>query len=236
MFYHFLTRVNIPTKLVRHSKIADNDLKFDTIQSQNWEYFIEWILKVFESSNIVDNIDYSTVKEAKLSQRSVENLTACKKTCQYFYKQIWQYFETMIKTLPPSDLLQIDHNLQNHYYFIDFKSSFNVEEIFNTFCEFYHKQGRFPDVQRMIIIPRARLPAFTQTDEAILPNKPFKKFIATEARGLVSIQALAALSLFLFGGANINVATEATTEVLHEMFYQALNRENDKILLEFDKL
>ena len=97
-----------------------------------------------------------------------------------------------------------------------------------------HRQGRFPGVQRMIIIPR--LPAFIQIDEAILPNKLFEKFRATDVRGLVSIQALAALSLFLGGDANVDVATEAMTEFLRNMSHQALNRENHEILLEFDKL
>ena len=88
----------------------------------------------------------------------------------------------------------------------------------------------------MVIIPRPRLPAFIQTDEAISPNELFEKFRATDARGLVSIQALAALSLFLGGDANVDVATKAMTEFLCNMSHQALNRENDKILLEFDKL
>ena len=88
----------------------------------------------------------------------------------------------------------------------------------------------------MIIIPRPRLPAFIQTDEAISPIELFEKFRATDARGLVSIQALAALSLFLGGDANVDVATEAMTEFLRNMSHQVLNRENDEISLEFDKL
>ena len=63
----------------------------------------------------------------------------------------------------------------------------------------------------MIIIPRPRLPAFIQSDEAILPNELFEKFRANDARGLVSIQALAALPLFLGDDANVDVATEAVT-------------------------
>ena len=73
-----MTLVNIPTKPVRHSKIANNDLALDIMQSQNWQYFIEIILEVCQSSNIGDNIDCSNVKEAKIIQRSVENITICK--------------------------------------------------------------------------------------------------------------------------------------------------------------
>ena len=42
----------------------------------------------------------------------------------------------MIRTLPPGDFLQIDLDLQHHYYFIDFKNNFNDEEILNTFVNF----------------------------------------------------------------------------------------------------
>ena len=88
----------------------------------------------------------------------------------------------------------------------------------------------------MIIILRLSLPAFIQTDEAISPNKLFETFRATDARGLVSIQDLAALSLFLGGDTNVDVATEAMTRFLCNMSHPALNRENDEILLEFDKM
>ena len=54
----------------------------------------------------------------------------------------------------------------------------------------------------------------------------------------MSLQALAALALFL--GSDIitttEVASEALTKFLHNMPYQALNNENDDILLEFDWL
>ena len=98
----------------------------------------------------------------------------------------------MIRTLPIGDLLQIGLDLQHHYYIIDFKNNFNDEKI----CEFYHKQGRFLGVQRMIIIPRPRLPAFRQSDEAISPNELSEIFRATDARGLASIQGLAAVIYF----------------------------------------
>ena len=78
-------------KPVRHSKIANDDLALDIIPSQNLQYFIERILEACQSSNIDDNIDYSNVKEAKIIQRSVENLTTCKQIYQCIYKNICQY-------------------------------------------------------------------------------------------------------------------------------------------------
>ena len=63
LFYHFndyLTRINEPTKLARHSQISDDDIALDIIQNKNWQYFIERILEVYHSNNIGDNIDILT--------------------------------------------------------------------------------------------------------------------------------------------------------------------------------
>ena len=98
----------------------------------------------------------------------------------------------------------------------------------HTFCEFFHWHGQFPGSQKMIIIPKPAIPEFIKTDEVISPMQLFEKF--------VSLQALAALALF--SGGDIITTTEAAsvalTEFSHNMSYQALNNENDDILLEFN--
>ena len=90
----------------------------------------------------------------------------------------------------------------------------------------------------MIIIPKPAIPEFIKTDKVISLTQLFEKFKASDARGLGSLQALAELALFLGGDIIITTeaATEALTEFLHNMSYQALNNENDNILLEFDWL
>ena len=65
------------------------------------------------------------------------------------------------------------------------------------FCEFCHRNGYFPGTQNVIIIPTPRIPSFIRTDEIISPTRLFERFQFTDARVLVSIQALAALSLYL---------------------------------------
>ena len=69
----------------------------------------------------------------------------------------------------------------------------------------------------------------------ISPTHLFERFQFTDARGLVSIQALAALSLYLGGDENTDIATEALTEFLY-MSHQVLNVENDDVLLKFTEL
>ena len=50
---------------------------------------------------------------------------------------------------------------------------------------------------------------------------------------LVSIQALAALNLYL--RVNADVSRQALTEFLHNMSHQALNKDNDNVFIQFDR-
>ena len=70
----------------------------------------------------------------------------------------------------------------------------------------------------------------------ISPTRLFERFQFIGARGFVLVQALAALSLYLGGDENIDVATEVLTEFLHNMSHQALNGENDEVLLKFSEI
>ena len=65
----------------------------------------------------------------------------------------------------------------------------------------------------------------------ILPTRLFERFQFTEARALVSIQGSTASYSYLREDENADVATEAQTEFLHKMSHQALNGENDDVIL-----
>ena len=88
-------------------------------------------------------------------------------------------------------------------------------------------------VLKYIIIPKPKIPNFIKTEEVISPNQLFEKFNSSDARGLVSLQALAALSIFFEG--DTEIATDAMTECLHNISHQALDKENYNILIEFDR-
>ena len=55
----------------------------------------------------------------------------------------------------------------------------------------------------------------------ISTNQLFEKFSSTNACGLVSIQALAAINIYL--GGNTEISRQALTELLHNILHQALN-------------
>ena len=99
---------------------------------------------------------------------------------------------------------------------------------------FYLKHGTFPGSQKLISIPKVSLPFFLKTDMPISPVDLYKTFTGIDAKGLVSIHALAALNI-QFGG-NKYISQSALSEYLKNLTYQALSQENDKIFMSFDDI
>ena len=130
---------------------------------------------------------------------------------------------------------EIDHDLQRNNYFINLGESntFSGHNIIDTFCDFFQQHGRFPRFQDLIVVSKSEIPYFIKTNKTISTNQLYEKFSNTNARGLVSIQALAALNIY-YGG-SVEISRQALTEFLHKMSHQALNKDNDNVFIQFDR-
>ena len=87
LFYYYndlLFDVNLDSLPVRHSRISDDEFGIETIQTKNWQYFIEKILEPCQSNRIGDNIVQSGIQESQLVQRYTKNLIICKQVYQEF--------------------------------------------------------------------------------------------------------------------------------------------------------
>ena len=76
--------------------------------------------------------------------------------------------------------------------------------IIDTFCEFFQQHRRFPGSQDFIVAPKPEIPYFIKNDKIISSNQLFEKLSSSDACGLVSIQELAALNIYLGGNAEIS--------------------------------
>ena len=226
MFYYcnnLLFDVNSDSHSKRHSRISDKEFTIETIQTENWQYFIERILEACQSNRIGDNIDQSGIQESQLVQRYIKNLAICKQVYQEFYSKIAQYFAAMLKILPSTMIRRIGDDLRNHYFFIDFNKKIDSIEYLNVFCEFYHKYGRFPGADNLTVLPRPQIPHFLNGDEMISPRGLFERFQWTDARGLVSVQALAAIAVYLGQHVSDEIAEGVMSEILHNLSHQVLD-------------
>ena len=240
LFYRFndyLERIFEPIKLVCQSVIIDDDLALELIQNENWQYFIETILTACKTNN--DGINNTVdLKNINLIKNSIENITICKQTYLNFYNQISQYLENTIKNLPGDERNEIDCDLQRNNYFINLgkTNEFSDHNIIDTFGEFFQQHRRFPGSQDLIVVSRPEIPYFIKTDKIISTNQLFEKFCSSDARGLVSIQVLVALNIYLGENAEISESlSEALTEFLHNISHQALNKDNNNIFIQFHR-
>ena len=66
------------------------------------------------------------------------------------------------------------------------------------------------------------------------PIDLYKKFSSTNAKALVSIQALAALNFYI--GGDKDISREAMEEFLRNLTFQALTNESNKVVIAFEKI
>ena len=227
-------RVLEPIKPVRHSVITDDDIALDVIQNENWQYFIETILKTCQTNNggINNTVE---LKNIKLIKNSVENITICKQRYQNFYDQTSQYLTNTIKNLPADKINKIDQDLQRNNYFVNLvnMNAFSDHNILDTFCHFFQNHGRVPGSQELIIVPNPEISNLIKAQKIISTNEPYQKFSSTDARGLVAIQAITALNIYF--SRRLETSKQALAEFLHNMSHQALNKDNDLTFIQFGR-
>ena len=75
-FNDFLKIMSQPTIKIKHSKVTDDYNAVEEIENQNWQYFIEHVIEVCKSKEIV-----STIKKSEdFLLATVENVTMAKKS------------------------------------------------------------------------------------------------------------------------------------------------------------
>ena len=84
------------------------------------------------------------------------------------------------------------------------------------------------------MVPQAQIPPFIKLQMPLSPIDLQQNFKATDARDLVSLQALAALNIHL--GGDKTISKNALSEFLHNLSFQALSKETDDIYLNFNNV
>ena len=101
----------------------------------------------------------------------------------------------------------------------------------NTFDSFYYNFGRFPGDLNLISVPQGEAPKFIKSTNIISPLALYGKYLSEDMRGLLCVQFLAALNIFLSG--RLSVSKNAMSKLFHNLSYQALSKDNSKCKLEF---
>ena len=157
---------------------------------------------------------------------TVENVTIAKKAYETFYNIIEKNLYLTIKKISVNGNEKIQEDFQKKY-FAGEDSLTNLD----SWIEFYYHFGRFPGSDHFTNVPHAEMPYYLKTTMPLSPMKLHTSFRGTDAKGIASLHALAALNIY-FGGSQ-DVSKLALGKYLKNLTYQALSDENDNIYLSF---
>ena len=146
------------------------------------------------------------------------------------YNQIGQNLSLTINDLPANEIEEINKDLQRENVWVNKDTT----DLLDPWCGFFFAHGRFPGSQELIMFPQAGIPRFVNSNTTRSPRDLYENFEATDAKALVSIQALAALNIY-YGG-NRQISKDALSEFLHNLTFQAFSKKNDDILMQFDNI
>ena len=217
---------NLPIKKVKHSVVTEDYIATEKIQSQNWQYFVESVLEACRRKNSGETVYQH---QSKLIKDSIENVTIAKKTYKSFYKQITNNLTFMLDNLPDDEFKEIINDLHTENYLSD-----NFDNFLDCWFEFYFHKGRFPGSEDLIMVPQSQIQPLVKKQTPLSPIDLYQNFAATDARALVSIQALAALNIHL--GGDETISKNALNEFLHDVSFQVLSKETDDFYLNFDNV
>ena len=134
----------------------------------------------------------------------------------------------MLKKMPFDLYSEIENDfLRENYEINDVKN-------LDSWVSFYFKHGRFPGNNDLTILPQTSLlPIVDQLSVEVSPVQLYEKFKNTDSKNLVSFQAIVALFLY-YGGEKLT-AKRAIDGWKKNLNFQPLSKENDNIIMHFDK-
>ena len=103
--------------------------------------------------------------------------------------------------------------------------------ILKTYRDFFYETGRFSGNSTIVSVPRAQIPRFIESRDALSPLALYDTYAGRDMKGVVSVQFLAALNTFLWG--DCKQSRDAMCELFHNLSWQALTNDNDKHQIQF---
>ena len=170
-----------------------------------------------------------TRPQSNLLFDTVINIIKAKQTYNTFYNTVAQSFHLTVRKLFFEEKEKIREDFERENF-----STKNLIQDLDHWVSFFFDKGRFPGSQELVMLPQPKIPDFVRTQIALSPIDLYKKFSSTNAKALVSIQALAALNFYI--GGDKDISREAMEEFLRNLTFQALTNESDKVVIAFDKI
>ena len=236
LFYHFNTLRQSQGKnfyKIRHSIISDDTFVLEEIQNKNWQYFITTLLEIsnseYESETVTDLTD------RVLIEQTIDNLNYLRIYYDEVFENTGYYLLRSLQAQNDLFIKEIEEDLSREiFYNKKIKETTNHTEFLQKMSKYFYKTGKLPGHDEMAIIPRGVTPTFVKENQLINPFELYEKFEFTKSHGLVSVQFLAALNVFV--GGDKNTSKNAMSEFFSNLTLQALSIDDDRIEIRFNAI
>ena len=220
---------------IRHTKLSDDNYALGALQDRNWPYFIDRIIEYSQGFLNLSDIDKSDITELNVLRNTRDNFEIVKGVYNELLNGVGIMLHQLFKHMGYLNKKKIDTDLTNHNFETFNPSDTHIhQKIIQIYKDFFYTTGRFPGNQRLISVPRGRIPDFIQSEDVISPRYLYERYLSRDMSGIVGVQFLAALNRYL--GGEIEISRNAMSEFFHNLSWQALAADNDGILLQFEAI
>ena len=233
LFNKFQENIGRTKQAIRHTKLSDDNYALGALQDRNWPYFIDRIIDYSQGFLNLSDVDRSDITELNVLRNTRDNFEILKGVYNELLNAVAVRLHQFLKEIGHIKKQQIDTDLRNNNFeTFDPQNAHIQQKILQTYTDFFYTTGRFPGNPRLISVPRGRIPSFINSEDIISPRYLYEGYLSRDMSGLVGVQFLAALNRYLRG--EIEISRNAMSEYFHNLSWQALDADNDGILLQFE--
>ena len=180
-FNNFIKKSGEKKQIIKHTLKIKDSVGLKKFEDKNKQLLVEKIIHGVEFQNPYKN---SIEKKPEIIETVEKNYRIIRRVYQYLFTEIADVFLEYIHSLYSDEIQQLDNDMKsNRLGFINnILEIDNSVELLSTFQLFYHRNGRLPLTNGLIIVPDDNVP---EGEEKI--NLIYRYFRYTKSHGLVSI-------------------------------------------------
>ena len=173
------------------------------MQNRNWPYFKNRIILFSQqgANANVSEIGVSDRQEVNILYNTRANFRIVRELCNELFNAVGVSLHELPKYMGIDERSRVDTDLTNNGYLNwDPNKAYIQERILLTYRYFFYEYGRFPGHNTIVPVPRAKISNFIELQDVLSPLALYDTYVGRDMRGIASLQFLAALNIFFWGG------------------------------------
>ena len=126
-------------------------------------------------------MDISEVTEINVLRNTRDNFEIVKGVYNEPFDSVGVNLHELFKIMGYSNKKNIDTNLRNNNFFSwDPKEHHIQQRILSTYKDFFYTTGRCPGNNKLISVPRGRIPSFINSQDLISPRSLYERYVGRD--------------------------------------------------------